>query len=360
MGRLDPASATSSRLLAHYSRPFIRNAWYCAAWSSEVGEPLLARRILDDPLLLYRAADGQPVALLDVCPHKLAPMHLGRRAGDGDIVCGYHGLRFDRHGACVHNPQGNGQIPASARLKSYPLLERYGALWVWMGDAERADPASLPDFSHIDDAGRWTVRGSHQVACNYLVMVENLMDLGHVMFLHGQSAGTGGVQLSANKTGVKASTVFDQRLYENVPVPAAFRRLYGEGERVDFWTDIRWDAPALIRNHAGAAPLGKARGAESTDQFGSHFLTPETSRTTHYFYAHSRNYALADPVEDEFYRQWQRTALRDEDSMVAEAIQGFIPQAQRLGVEMVVLSTDLSGIRVNRILDRMAAAEDAG
>jgi vanillate O-demethylase monooxygenase subunit len=114
----------------------------------------------------------------------------------------------------------------------------------------------------------------------------------------------------------------------------------------------------VLLNNAGVSPVGRARDRSvAVEQYGTHFLTPETQTTTHYFYANARNYALDDPAGDEAWRTWQRKALKAEDSMVAEAIQTVVPQAEELGVEMVVLSTDLSGIRANRILEEMAVAE---
>lgn len=357
MGIENTIHESNEKLLAPYSRPLVRNAWYCGAWVSEVGENLLARRILDMPIVFYRAQTGEPVAVLDVCPHKLAPMHQGWRLGD-DLVCGYHGLQFDKTGACVHNPQGNGIIPPHARLRSFPVAERYGAVWIWMGDPAKADAAAIPDFGHIDDAGRRTVRGGHIVASNYMMMVENLMDLGHVLYLHGQTAGAGGLVLSDNKIGMDGNSVFDHRLYSDTPPPSIFAKYAGpDWKSSDFWTDINWFAPSMIRNHTGVAPAGEARQASSVDLFGSHFLTPETQDSTHYFYCHSRNFRLDDPEVDEYFHNWQRSALKAEDSRVAEAIARLVPEADALGVRMVVLSTDLAGIRVNRILDGMAAAD---
>lgn len=357
MGRIEATRKTSEKLLEPYSRPLIRNAWYCAAWSGEVGEELIARTILNVPLILYRANSGEPVALLDVCPHKLAPMHLGRRVGDA-VMCGYHGLQFDKGGVCIHNPQGNGIIPPGAKLNSYPLVERHGAVWVWMGKRELADSGLIPDFGRIDDPERRTVCGGHIVGSNYMMMVENLMDLGHILYLHSQTAGTDGAVLTDSRTAVDGAQVVDQRLYGNISPPGIFAR-YAKPQwgKVDFWTDIKWHAPSAIRNHTGVSEVGKARQDSSVDLFGSHFLTPETQDSTHYFYAHSRNFQLDDPGADEFFRNWQRSALKAEDSKVAEAIAEMVPQAEALGIEMVVLSTDLSGIRVNRILDRMADEE---
>ncbi|MBB1163233.1 Rieske 2Fe-2S domain-containing protein, partial [Aquariibacter albus] len=129
---------------------YLKNAWVVAALSSEVGpEALFHRTLLDTPVLIYRKADGTPVALHDRCPHRFAPLHLGRRIGD-EVACLYHALRFDCSGQCTHNPHGNGQIPAAAQVRSFPLLERHGFLWIWMGEPAAARPEALPDFSPLD------------------------------------------------------------------------------------------------------------------------------------------------------------------------------------------------------------------
>jgi phenylpropionate dioxygenase-like ring-hydroxylating dioxygenase large terminal subunit len=127
---------------------FLRNAWYVAAWSSEIeSDKLLARRFLNEPVILFREANGAYRALADRCPHRQAPLHMGRFDGT-TIQCGYHGLGFDGTGQCVHNPQG--AIPRAARVPSYPLVEHHSMLWIWMGEEELAQTTLLPD---IDNTG---------------------------------------------------------------------------------------------------------------------------------------------------------------------------------------------------------------
>jgi phenylpropionate dioxygenase-like ring-hydroxylating dioxygenase large terminal subunit len=75
--------------------PYLMNAWYAAALSRDVdATELFHRKILDTAVLIYRKADGTPVAMVDRCPHRFAPLHLGKREGD-EIVCIYHALKFD-------------------------------------------------------------------------------------------------------------------------------------------------------------------------------------------------------------------------------------------------------------------------
>lgn len=357
MGKIE-SNLETARILEAYERPLIRNAWYCAAWSHEVTQELFARRILDTPVLLHRTEAGKPIALLDICPHKLAPLSLGKKVGD-NVQCGYHGLEFDCSGNCVRNPQGNGQIPVGATLRSFPLLERYGVLWIWMGDPERADPSKIIDCSQFDDPKWRTVKGGHHVNSNYMLLVENLLDLGHALYLHKTSGGISGeLVLSESSIEQEPGKLLDLRLYRNATPPGAiFAKHMPKGVPLDYNADMLWVAPCMLQSHNGCSESGRARDGSGLSLRGTHLLTPETQHTMHYFYGTSRNYALDDPEMDEAYRRFQRDALHAEDSMVAEAIDAVSKNALTLGVRMVLLSTDVSGVRVNRMLDQMAAAE---
>ena len=122
---------------------FLRNYWYVAATDSEIGRKPFRRIIMNEPVVFYRTEDGAPVALEDRCPHRRLPLSMGKLV-DGDVLqCYYHGLRFDRTGACVRVP-GQDMIPATARVKKYPVVDRYKWLWIWMGDPALADPAKIP------------------------------------------------------------------------------------------------------------------------------------------------------------------------------------------------------------------------
>lgn len=163
---------------------YIKNAWYVACWDNEVkaGE-MFHRRLLGELVVFYRKQDGSVVALQDRCPHRFVPLHMGRLVNDS-IECGYHGLRFDCTGKCVLNPHGDGKIPAAAKVRQYPTLERYGMVWIWMGDAQpNAD--KLPDYGVLESTGDFsTTRGYIHIESNYELMAENLLDLSHITYLH--------------------------------------------------------------------------------------------------------------------------------------------------------------------------------
>ena len=123
---------------------WLRNCWYVIAWEHESpADGFVARTVLGEPILVYRTAAGRLTALEDRCCHRQAPLSKGRREGDC-IRCGYHGLKFDADGTCVEVP-GMEHPPAAARVKTYPVTERNKWVFVWMGDAARADLSMLPD-----------------------------------------------------------------------------------------------------------------------------------------------------------------------------------------------------------------------
>lgn len=105
---------------------FVKQSWYAALWAADLGEVPLRRTYLGEPVVLYRGAAGQPIALADSCPHRFAPLSKGKLHGD-EIQCLYHGLRFAADGRCVHNPHG--PVPGAARVRSYPVREHAGMVW---------------------------------------------------------------------------------------------------------------------------------------------------------------------------------------------------------------------------------------
>jgi len=113
---------------------YLRNTWYIAAWDDEVPPgAMLAREILEERLVIFRDGANVARALVDRCPHRFAPLALGKLEG-GFIRCAYHGLCFGATGNCVSNPHGAESIPRAAAVQAFPIVERHTALWVWMGD----------------------------------------------------------------------------------------------------------------------------------------------------------------------------------------------------------------------------------
>src|SRR5258708_2790026 len=107
--------------------PFIKNLWYVAAWSHEVSDAPTAVKVIGEPIVLYRRSDRTVVAFEDRCPHRNAPLSLGRIEGD-DLRCMYHGLRFGCDGVCKEVP-GTDAPPLGATVRVFPVVER--SSWIW-------------------------------------------------------------------------------------------------------------------------------------------------------------------------------------------------------------------------------------
>ncbi len=151
---------------------YLRNGWYCAGWASDLSHAPIGRRMLGEQVMVYRAESGEPVALEGRCPHRFAPLHLGTIELDR-VACPYHGLVFDRSGACVHNPHGD--IPRKRSSGPTPVVERSGVIWVWMGDPAKADPDLIIDSGFVVDPGFATVLGYLNVAAHYQMVIDNLL-----------------------------------------------------------------------------------------------------------------------------------------------------------------------------------------
>ncbi|HXM89333.1 MAG TPA: Rieske 2Fe-2S domain-containing protein [Candidatus Acidoferrum sp.] len=167
---------------------FVRNAWYIAAWSDEVAQSPVGRRILGEPVVLFRDSAGAIAALQDRCCHRGAPLSLGEIVPRG-IQCGYHGLVFDCAGQCVLVP-GDHKVPPGAQVRSYPVVERDAFVWIWMGKPEQADRSLIIEFPYHNDSRNWPHQHTMMhLRSGYLLVLDNLMDLSHLGYVHKGTVG---------------------------------------------------------------------------------------------------------------------------------------------------------------------------
>lgn len=334
------------------------NTWYVAAWDDEVRpRRLLHRRLAEQAVVMFRDSAGVVQALADRCPHRFVPLHLGTLQGDA-IQCGYHGLRFNGHGECVHNPHG--AIPRAARVRAYPVVERHSFIWIWLGDAARADPAQIPDFG-FQDADKWcTGKGYLHIRTNYLLEVDNIMDLSHTEFVHAGSLGSSGISQA------------DYRAFEDGPAVWSNRRTHGEimtddlcdamgvprREPADRWINVRWHAPANMALYAGAVPAG-APDSTGRETPGAHCFSPETASTTHYWYSICFPRSMGEAAERMARENlaYIQGPFETEDRPMLEAQQDCIGDADLMELKPVLLSGDAGGVRARRVLAKMIAAE---
>ncbi len=273
----------------------VKNAWYVAAWSTEVDDQLRRFVILDEPILLFRRTDGTVAALEDRCPHRLLPLSKGKRIGD-TVQCGYHGLTFGADGKCVRVP-GQDKIPPSAFVDAYPIEERHGIIWIWMGDKHRADPDEIFDLPQFHDPA-WHAHhgGALHIKSNYLNVAENLVDPAHVSFVHPTTLGNSASENIPVHVATDGPAIVAWRWIRDAE-PIGFFKAFGEFDgNVDRWHYYHLYTPCTAVIDFGSAPTEREISEDDRDSgnrvFALHFMTPVTENYTIDRWMHLRNTAI--------------------------------------------------------------------
>ena len=336
---------------------FIRNAWYPAAWSRDVGRSLAARRILEEDVVLYRTENGAVAALEDVCPHRLAPLSIGRLKGDL-VECGYHGLQFDCSGRCTRIP-GQPVIPSSARVRAYPVHENMGLVWIWMGDPALARKEDVYDLPQYHQKGWWAVEGDAlQLQCNYLNLADNLCDPSHVSWVHASTLGNAAAEdVPVHHERRGENELVTWRWIIDSPAIPLFRKFGNYGDHVDRWHYYHYYAPSTAIIDFGTADTGtgapEGRRDSCAQIFACHFITPVDQRTCIDHWLFVNNFET-DAATGEAMKVALRGAF-EEDRAILEAIQRNEERTSRRPVKLAI---DASPTIMRRMVDRRIAAEN--
>lgn len=344
---------------------FLKNAWYAAAYSHEVGETPLARTLIEEKVVLFRGNDGQIGMILNRCPHRFASLSAGRQIDDV-LECPYHGLRFDRGGNCVYNPhsKNKGPLPA-AKIRSWPVMERYGIIWFWPGDPEQADPSQLPTISFLEQPDEYAlVRGHLHVRGNYELVVDNLLDLSHAAFIHPQFSGgnyTAEELLAATSQRLekRERSIINHRIRTGLGPSSAHVRLFGMDPNVPVHTDttMTWHPPAMLDFAVGSWELDQPREA-GVHIPQLHIITPETEFTSHYFFVNGRNRRQDEAEVDQAMLDFFDLAFAQQDEPIIEMVQENMGAVSDINLlNPILLPTDAAPVSARRILAGLIAAE---
>lgn len=334
--------------------PYLRNAWYVAAWSNEVTRDLLERTVLEQPIVLYRKENGEAAAIGNACAHRFAPLHMGKLVGD-TVQCPYHGLRFDGSGQCVLNPHGDGMIPPRMAVPSWPLVEKHKLIWLWFGDADKADPATIPDFSCHEDPELAFVGGVIEMKAHYELITDNLLDLAHSEFVHEGLLSSAGYTASKLQTLEQGTTIYANRWAPNCDAMPAFHMIFEGhelGAPVDHWAYMRWDAPAHMLLDVGITHPGRPR-TEGAWIYGTDILTPKDATSTYYFWGITRGYKQDDPAAGELWRQVIKGAFEGQDQIVIEGQQRMLGSRSFEEADPVMFASDVAAQRARKLLARL-------
>ena len=344
------------------NQPFVRNAWYVAAWPEEIDEAPLARTIMNEPIVMFRDADGNVGAIEDRCCHRGAPLSHGTVVEKG-LQCVYHGLVFDGDGKCVKIP-GQKTLPDQANIQGYPLFEQHKIVWIWMGDPALADESMIVGYPWHDQTDKWPHRKEcYSIKCNYMLMIDNLMDLTHLGYLHTKTIGGDPmIHVDADTTvdRTKTGVLLPRWMLDSNP-PPTYQKGLGFKGKVARWAEFEYFAPSTIVQWSGGLDVGKG-ARENREQDGFHLrllhaVTPETETTCFYFWSTANGHRQDEPqATEDMYNEIVATFIEDIDILEA--------QQSRIDLNpdrpLVSIYSDGAMTYARRALREMIDGDDAG
>ena len=341
---------------------FLQNCWYVAATPEEILDKPLGRTICNQPIAFYRDAENCVQAMEDFCPHRGLPLSLGF-VENGELVCGYHGLRMGPDGKTISMPkQRVGGFPC---VKSFPVIERYGFVWVWPGDPERASEDQLPDLFWADSPDWVYGGGLYHIQADYRLMIDNLMDLTHETYVHSNSIGQAEIDEQPVRTAAKDGQVITSREMENVKAPPFWQMAMKQKgldpeATVDRWQICRFTPPSHILIDVGVAIAGKG-GFDADLEHKAYaivvdFITPETKTSHWYHWGMARTWCTDDSAMTAQIREGQGNIF-SEDLEILERQQASLERNHER--KLLMLDIDAGGVQSRRMIDKLLQAESS-
>jgi len=306
---------------------FLRNAWYVVAWAEEITPELQQVTVLGERICIFRNSTEEIIALEDACPHRKLPLSKGRKKGD-TVECGYHGLTFDCAGKCVWAP-GQGRIPSNANVHAYPVFQKYGLAWIWMGNPALADTNEIFDIPNYDDPAWGINRGAAmELQCNYLLMCDNLLDPTHVAWVHAGSFGQAATKDAPLRITKTHDGVIVHRWMLNVEPAPFYKKVIGFSGNCDRLQhyEVRYPSHALIRAIFTPAGTGGPDGALHDDVFimdSYNFMTPMTESETRYYWFQLRNIRPGDEALSRLMSDDVQHAFEEDRAVLNEVQKGM-------------------------------------
>ena len=334
-----------------------QNYWYCAAFGKELEQKPLARTILGQAVVLYRTGDGRPVAFDDRCCHRRVPLSAGKIEGD-NLRCGYHGLVYNPAGKVIWAP-GQDHLPPGAQVRSYPIVEKHGWVWIWPGDPALAAKTPVPNYDKYDDPNWASYEELLPISGNYFLVVDNLLDLSHLPFLHAATIGSP-EDVNPNLNWERGPDWIKGTRVARGLSPSPRNLMEGLDFKFDRTQIMHFEPPSQVTIDILSNEFGKEYGAPD-DRMNCRIIiydaiTPETETSCHYFWAISRDYGIRDQSLTELGFKATSTAFREDKTMI-ERQQTIINREPDL--TMIDLIGDSGGLQARRIIERLLAGEQS-
>jgi len=308
------------------------NFWYPAEESHQVSNVPLKVRMLGLPFVLWRDEDGKAHCVSNICSHR------GGSLGDGKVVgncvqCPYHGWLFNGDGQCERIPSLGPieKIPKRSRIDAYPVEERYGLIFVFLGDLPEDERPTIMPIEEYGADGWRTLTMRYCWKANYVRLVENQSDPSHVEYVHS-GMGMGGkdtnyqvpkFEIETTPWGAGTMTVFQS--------PGSPDQEVGQVS-----THGRSDAGSGF--HGISMTWTRIRFNEKDGMNMYIYACPRDELDLDIFLVNQRNCRL-DPELDKNFLSRMGVAV-EEDRIVVEKLEPAIPSKDTIG-EFIVPADDV-------------------
>jgi nitrite reductase/ring-hydroxylating ferredoxin subunit len=328
------------------------NCWYVAATSDELAaDSLLARRVLDTPVVMYRSRSGQVIAMEDRCVHRAYPLSQGERDGD-HLVCGYHGFTFDSGGCLVHVPS-QPNVPAGVCVRTFAIHEHSPFVWIWLGEPDLAALHPLPSPWQGSEE-EWALIGANlRVEANFLLLHDHYLDLTNMFAMYPQIAPPGiDVLPPLDEVEVSEMAVRYTRVFSAAPPAEWETRITG----LDTDTLCKrsekgiFVSPAL---HIQRYAIG-TEGSSAYQLTRVQGFTPESPTATHVFLQIARDFGTDSGAVDDHLRSIF-VQPSERDAAVLEIVHELVdaePTRRNVNVK-----ADRAAVRARRVIKEMVDKE---
>lgn len=313
------------------------NLWYVAEWSDLVKDEPVRVKMLGQQLVLFRDDQGAVHCLSDTCLHRGGSLSHGRVI-DGNVACPYHGWQYNGTGECVFIPSEGPDcaIPDKARVDSYPVEERYGMVWVFMGDLPEEERYDIPPFPEYDDPNWKMVRSDWVWQADAGRVAENGIDIAHASFVHpmfgyGSTAGRNKI-VTLDKYDDEGWATSTNEMYPP-PLKGGLRRFIRKDKAKTHVHPTFYMAGNTVRMHI------EANAKMHIIMFDAN--TPVDEHTTKTFAIQERNFFKWDLFDKGSLKRLE-AVLREDTAIVEESRPYFL--ANNLDNEVSVKSDRFMGV----------------
>jgi vanillate O-demethylase monooxygenase subunit len=290
-----------------------------------------------------------------------------------NLRCRYHGLLYEPGGRCIKIP-GQDRVGEWACLRSYPVVESNKWVMVWMGEPEKAATTRAPDFHRGLGDPTWRhINGTLHIPSNYKLLLDNLLDLSHLAYLHNTTIG--------NEVMADADLIYNEdpdrlrvtRFMRNIPPSSAFAEFgrYSADAKIDRWQVTEYMPPTYFLINNGTDPAGKvdltpevrAKGRGTWGFQVYHGITPETDTSTFQFWAIAHPREFVDPSQYEKFNvvMGKQVLSEDMEAYIGQhrALMAMDPSKARSGdvSPLGEIRADRGLVIGRRMLDKLVAQE---